>query len=63
MSRAVQLVLIVLLVLLVIGLLPVWPYASTWGYFPSGGFGLLLLIALIVLLVDAARGGRGAPRL
>ena len=38
------------LVLLLIGALPTWPYSSGWGYYPSGGMGLVVLI-LIVLLV------------
>lgn len=55
MNRTVQLILIVLLVLLVIGLLPAWPYATSWGYYPSGGLGLLLIIVLIVVLLDKKR--------
>jgi hypothetical protein len=43
-------ILIVLLVLLIIGALPAWPYSSGWGYYPSGGLGLILLILLLVLL-------------
>jgi hypothetical protein len=43
-------VLIVLLVLLLLGALPTWPYSAGWGYYPSGGLGLLLLI-LIILVV------------
>jgi hypothetical protein len=43
-------VLIVILVLLLIGALPTWGYSAGWGYFPSGGLGLILLI-LVVLLV------------
>jgi hypothetical protein len=43
-------VVIVLLVLLLIGALPTWPYSSGWGYFPSGGLGLVLLIVLILAL-------------
>ena len=45
-----SLVLLVLLVLILIGSLPAWPYSSGWGYYPSGGIGLVLLI-LIILLV------------
>lgn len=45
-----SLILIVLLVLILVGLLPTWPYSSGWGYYPSGGAGLILLI-LIILLV------------
>ena len=44
-------VLMIFLVLLLIGALPSWPYSSGWGYYPSGGAGLLLLILLIVFLV------------
>lgn len=43
-------ILIVLLVLILIGLLPTWPYSSGWGYYPSGGAGLVLLILVILLL-------------
>jgi hypothetical protein len=43
-------ILIVILVLLLIGALPTWPHSRSWGYFPSGGLGLLLLILLILLL-------------
>jgi hypothetical protein len=43
-------ILIVLLVLLLIGALPTWPHSRSWGYFPSGGLGLLLLILPILLL-------------
>ena len=43
-------VLLIILILLLIGALPTWPYSTGWGYYPSGGLGLLLLI-IIVLLV------------
>ncbi len=55
MDRTAQLVLIIILLLLVVGALPAWPHSSGWGYYPVGGLGLLLLIAIIVLLL----GGRG----
>jgi hypothetical protein len=41
---------IILLVLLLVGALPSWPYSSGWGYYPSGGLGLVLLIMLILAL-------------
>jgi hypothetical protein len=44
----------VLLILLLIGALPTWPYSATWGYYPSGGVGMLLLI-LVVLLLSGRR--------
>jgi len=53
MNSGVRTVLIVVLVLLLLGLLPVWPYASGWGYYPSGGVGLLLLILLILVIAGA----------
>ncbi|PYV58491.1 MAG: DUF3309 domain-containing protein [Acidobacteria bacterium] len=43
-------ILIIILVLLLLGALPTWPYSSGWGYYPSGGLGLILLI-IIVLVV------------
>ncbi|HTK86958.1 MAG TPA: DUF3309 family protein [Nitrospiraceae bacterium] len=43
-------VLIVILVLLLIGVLPAWPHSANWGYGPSGGLGLVLLILVILLL-------------
>ena len=43
--------LLILLVILVFALLPTWPYSAAWGYYPSGGLGLLVLITLILLLV------------
>lgn len=47
---------LIVLVLLAIAALPTWPYSGTWGYYPSGGFGLILVVVLIVLLL-----GRRAP--
>ncbi|MDQ2868827.1 MAG: DUF3309 domain-containing protein [Verrucomicrobiota bacterium] len=44
-------ILLVLLVLLLLGALPTWPYSSGWGYYPSGGF--VLLIILVLFLVRA----------
>ncbi len=44
-------ILIVLLVLLLLGALPMWPYSAGWGFYPSGGLGLVLLI-LIVLAIS-----------
>jgi hypothetical protein len=43
-------ILLVIVILLLIGALPLWPYSSGWGYFPSGGLGLLVLILIILLL-------------
>ena len=43
-------VLLVVLILLVIGALPAWPYSTAWGYYPSGGLGLILLILIVLVL-------------
>ena len=43
-------ILLLVLVLLLIGALPTWSYSNNWGYYPSGGLGLLVLILLILLL-------------
>jgi len=40
--------LLVILILILLGALPVWPYSSGWGYYPSGGVGLLLIILIIL---------------
>ena len=43
-------ILLIILILILIGALPTWPYSSGWGYYPSGGLGLVLLILIILLL-------------
>ena len=43
-------ILLIILILLLIGALPTWPYSSGWGYYPSGGLGLILVIIIILLL-------------
>lgn len=44
-------ILLIILILLLIGALPTWPYSSGWGYYPSGGVGLVLLILIVLLLM------------
>lgn len=44
-------VLLIILILLLIGALPTWPYSSGWGYYPSGGFGLIVVIIILVILL------------
>jgi len=46
-----RLVLLIVLILLVLGALPTWPYSAGWGYYPSGGLGLVLVILLILVLL------------
>ena len=43
-------ILLVIVILLLLGALPTWPYSSGWGYYPSGGLGLVLLILIILLM-------------
>jgi len=43
-------ILIIILVLLLLGALPTWPYSSGWGYYPSGGLGLILVIIILLVL-------------
>jgi hypothetical protein len=47
-------ILLIVLILLLLGAVPAWPYSRNWGYGPSGGLGLVLIIVLIVVLL---RGG------
>ena len=44
-------ILLILLILLLVGALPTWPHSRAWGYYPSGGLGLVLLIVVVLLLV------------
>lgn len=44
-------IIILILLLMVIGALPNWPHARNWGYYPSGGLGLILVIVLVLLLL------------
>ena len=44
-------ILVVVLVLLLVGALPAWPYSRSWGYYPSGGIGVVLVILLILFLM------------
>jgi hypothetical protein len=44
-------ILIIILILVLLGALPTWGYSSGWGYYPSGGIGLILLIVIILVLV------------
>jgi hypothetical protein len=50
-DRMLGTVLIIVVVLLLIGALPTWPYSNGWGYYPSGGLGLILLVVLLLLLL------------
>jgi hypothetical protein len=43
-------VVLILLIILLIGVNPAWPYSNSWGYYPSGGVGLVLLIVIILVI-------------
>ena len=55
MNRNLQLIVVIVLVLLLMGVLPTWPHSVHWGYYPSGGLGLLLVIVMIVLLLGSKK--------
>lgn len=44
-------ILVIILVLILLGVIPTWPHSKSWGYYPSGGIGLVLLIIIILLLL------------
>jgi len=43
-------ILLIILIFILIGALPTWPYSSGWGYYPSGGLGLILVIIILLVL-------------
>jgi len=43
-------ILLVVLILLLLGALPTWPYSRSWGYYPSGGLGLIVIVVIVLLL-------------
>jgi Protein of unknown function (DUF3309) len=46
----VRTILLIVVILLLLGALPTWPYSTGWGYYPSGGLGLVLLILVVLVL-------------
>ncbi|MBX3379582.1 MAG: DUF3309 domain-containing protein [Phycisphaeraceae bacterium] len=56
MNNPIRILLVVLLILLLIGLLPAWPYSAGWGYYPSGGLGLLLVVVVVALALAGPSG-------
>jgi hypothetical protein len=45
------LILLVVLIVLLVGALPTWPYSAGWGYYPTGGLGLVLIVLLVLLVM------------
>jgi hypothetical protein len=43
-------ILLVVLILMLVGALPTWPHSRSWGYYPSGGLGLVIVVVLVLLL-------------
>jgi hypothetical protein len=48
---ALSTILLLVILLLLVGALPSWPYSRNWGYYPSGGLGLILVIVLVLVLL------------
>jgi hypothetical protein len=46
-----RLILLILVIILLVGALPAWPYSAAWGYYPSGGLGLVLIVLLVLALM------------
>jgi hypothetical protein len=46
-----SLILLIILILLLVGALPTWPHSREWGYYPSGGLGVVLLVLLLLVLM------------
>jgi hypothetical protein len=44
------LILLIILILLLVGALPTWPHSTSWGYWPSGGIGVVVLVLVVLLL-------------
>ena len=49
-TMSLGLILLIVFIVLMLGALPTWPHSRSWGYYPSGGFGLLLLILFVLVL-------------
>jgi hypothetical protein len=47
----VRTLLLIILVIILLGALPAWPYSAGWGYYPSGGLGLVPVVVLILMLM------------
>jgi hypothetical protein len=46
-----RILLLIILVIILLGALPAWPYSAGWGYYPSGGLGLVLVVVLVLMLM------------
>jgi hypothetical protein len=48
---SIQTILLIIVILMLVGALPTWPHSRSWGYYPSGGLGLVLIVLLILMLL------------
>jgi Protein of unknown function (DUF3309) len=44
-------ILVIVLILMLIGVLPTWPHSANWGYFPSGGLGVVVIVLLVLIVL------------
>ena len=44
-------ILLIIVIILLLGALPTWPYSAAWGYYPSSGLGLVLLVVIVLLVL------------
>jgi Protein of unknown function (DUF3309) len=45
-------ILLIVIILLLLGALPAWPYSAGWGYYPTGGLGLVLVVVILLIVLD-----------
>lgn len=50
MTMSLGMIILIVVVLMLIGAIPTWPHSQSWGYYPSGGLGLVVIVLLILLL-------------
>ncbi len=48
---SVQTILLIIVILMLVGALPTWPHSRNWGYYPSGGLGVVLIVLIVLLLL------------
>jgi uncharacterized protein DUF3309 len=48
---SIQTILLIIVILMLLGALPTWPHSRSWGYYPSGGLGLVLIVLIVLMLI------------
>jgi hypothetical protein len=51
-TTMVRTILLIIIILLLLGALPTWPYSAGWGYYPTGGLGLVLVVVILLIVLD-----------